>query len=210
MSITGLVDLDLQIGCLRKTFTFAIFCDLAVPMIVDTAYQDKLIEVIQCKSRRLEPFQSRSVAILDTFDALVFSIESEEDAQPKRVQMCRRAVAAPMSEEPVLVRSEAAGVRLIQQHTGTVYEWSTLCANGLMEVVPGQPFKILVSDLTNRLQELPKPGPIAWADPAPDHHISVDIPWSANVPVETISITKNDELQLSKRCSACIETHVAW
>ena len=40
------MDLDLEIGDLRKSITVAIFDDLAVPSIVDTAYQDKHLEPI--------------------------------------------------------------------------------------------------------------------------------------------------------------------
>ena len=39
--ITGLVDLDVEIGGLRESVTFAIVDDLAVPLIIGTVYQDK-------------------------------------------------------------------------------------------------------------------------------------------------------------------------
>ena len=64
------MDLDVQIGDLRKFVTFPIVDDLAVPLIVSTAYQEKLNESIQCKERRLKLIDSRSVAILDKFDSL--------------------------------------------------------------------------------------------------------------------------------------------
>ena len=47
MHITGQVDLDLQIGDLRKSVTFAVVDDQAVPLIIRTAYQDKYIEAFQ-------------------------------------------------------------------------------------------------------------------------------------------------------------------
>ena len=159
--MTGLMDLDLVIGDLRKSVTLAIVDDLAVPLIVGTAFQDKYIESIQCRARRLKPSNSRSIAILDTFDSPVCTIESEEDAQPRKVHVCRRTVIAPMSEAPVLVRSEAAGIRLIRQHTNASRERTSLCANGLMDVVPGQPFTILVSNFTNAPQQLPKHAVVA-------------------------------------------------
>ena len=48
MRIIGLVDLDLEIGDLRESVTFVIVDDLAVLLIVGTAYQDKYTEAIQC------------------------------------------------------------------------------------------------------------------------------------------------------------------
>ena len=71
MRITVLLDLNLQIGNLRKSITFAFVDNPAVPLIVGTAYQDKYIESIHCKTRRLKSFNSRSVGILDAFDSAV-------------------------------------------------------------------------------------------------------------------------------------------
>ena len=57
------MDLDVQIGDLRKSVTFAIVDDLAVPLILGMAYQDKFIESIRCTARRLKPIDNRCVAI---------------------------------------------------------------------------------------------------------------------------------------------------
>ena len=62
------MDFDLKIGDLRKSIIFAIVDDLAMPLIIGTAYQDKFIESIQCKERRLKPVDSIAIAILDSFD----------------------------------------------------------------------------------------------------------------------------------------------
>ena len=85
------MDLDLEIGDLRKSITFAIVDDLAVSLIIGTAYQEKLIESIHCEARRLKPANSRTVAILDTFDTPICTLESV-DAQPKTVHVCRSTV----------------------------------------------------------------------------------------------------------------------
>ena len=45
------MDLDVQIGDLQKSVMFANVDDLAVPLIISTAYQDKLIESSQCNAR---------------------------------------------------------------------------------------------------------------------------------------------------------------
>ena len=47
MHVTGPMDLELQISDLRKPVTFAIVDDLAVPLIVATASQDRFIEGIK-------------------------------------------------------------------------------------------------------------------------------------------------------------------
>ena len=51
MQISVPIDLDIQIGDLRKSVTLAIVDDLVVQLIIGMAYQDKLIESIQCKAR---------------------------------------------------------------------------------------------------------------------------------------------------------------
>ena len=70
------MNLDVQVGDLRKSVTFAIVDDLAVPLIIGKIYQNKFMKSIQCNARRLEPIKSRSVAILDTFDSPVCKLES--------------------------------------------------------------------------------------------------------------------------------------
>ena len=62
------MNLFIQIGDLRTSVTFAIEGDLVVLPNVRTAYQDKFIESIQCKTRGLKQIANRSVAILYTFD----------------------------------------------------------------------------------------------------------------------------------------------
>ena len=47
------MDLDLQINDLRKSVISAIVEDLAVPLIIHTAYQGKFIQAMQCKAHRL-------------------------------------------------------------------------------------------------------------------------------------------------------------
>ena len=81
--ITCLMDLDLQIGDLRKSITFAIVDDLAVSLLMGTAYQDRFIDTIKCKARRLKPINNRTVAILDSFNSPVCTMESEDNAQPR-------------------------------------------------------------------------------------------------------------------------------
>ena len=62
-------ELRYQISDLRKSVTFSILDKLAISLIVGTAYQQKLIQPIQCKGHRLKPIAFRSVAMLDTFDS---------------------------------------------------------------------------------------------------------------------------------------------
>ena len=86
--ITGLVHLDLEISSLRKLIMFAIFDNLAVPPIVGKTYRSKYIESNQCKAQGLKPYNSRIIAELDPFNSPIHTIESEEDKQLRKVQMC--------------------------------------------------------------------------------------------------------------------------
>ena len=102
------MDLDFQIGNLRKSVTLAIVDDLAVHPIICTAYQDKLIESIQCKARLLKPIEIRSVAILDTLNSLVCTLESPDDTQAREAPVYRRIVIPPTFEVPVRVCTSAS------------------------------------------------------------------------------------------------------
>ena len=83
---------------------------------------------------------------------------SKEHVQPRKVQVCRHTVITPISEALVIERSDAAGLCLTIKHIGTSHMGSTFCANGLMDVVPRQPFIILVIKYTNAQKQLPKLG----------------------------------------------------
>ena len=85
------MNLDVHIGDLRQSVKFAIVSDLAEPLIIGTAYQEKFIEFIQCKTRRLKPIDSGIVAMLDIFKSLVCKLESPDDARPRK--LCRYADA---------------------------------------------------------------------------------------------------------------------
>ena len=69
MYISGLMDLDVQIADLCKSITFAFVDHLAVPLMIGTDHQDKLIESIQSKAHRLRPIDNRSVTMLDAFES---------------------------------------------------------------------------------------------------------------------------------------------
>ena len=98
--ISGLMDLDIQIGDLSKSITFAIVDDPALPLIIGTAYQDKFIESVQSKTPRLKLNDICSVATLETLDSPVCTFDSPDDAQPRKVQIYRRTVIPSMSEVP--------------------------------------------------------------------------------------------------------------
>ena len=208
MHISGHIDLYIQIVDLRKSIAFAIVDDLAVPLIIGTAYQDTYIESIQCKARRLKPCHSRSITILDTLDSPVCSLESTVEAQPKKVEVCRATVIPPMSEGPVRVRTSASGLHLITQHEDAAHKQFVMCANGLMEVVPDQPFVISVSNFTRAPRRLPKHMTIALAGPPPDYYVTVHDRPISQEKGETITAVQQDKLRMSKRRSACVQSHI--
>ena len=54
------MNFDLQISDLRRSVNFAIVDNLAVSLIVRTAYQDKFIESTQCKDAPPEAYRQQS------------------------------------------------------------------------------------------------------------------------------------------------------
>ena len=95
-------------------------------------------------ARRLEAISSCSKAILYTFNSLVCTTEPEEDAQPRKVQVCRRTDTTPISEVPVQLRLSESLLRIIAQHESATQKQSVLCANGLTEVILDQLLTVLV------------------------------------------------------------------
>ena len=69
-------------------------------------------------------------------------------------------------------------------------------------------FKILVSNFTNVPQHLSKNTLVACAGPTSEHHVPMHIPLSTKPPTEAIATVNNNELRLTKRRSACVQSHV--
>ena len=82
------MSLDLTISDMQKSVIYAIVDDLAAQSIVGTVYQDKYVWSIQCNAPRVEPAEIRKVHVMDKFDSFLCTIESEEDTQTKKVQVC--------------------------------------------------------------------------------------------------------------------------
>ena len=114
------------------------------------------------------------MAILDTFDSAICTLESAADAQPKKVQVCQRTVMPKLSEASVRIKASNSGLPLIIRHEGSVRKQSILCADGLMEVILDKPFTLMVSNITNVRSRLQKNLTIAWAEPHPDYYIPLE------------------------------------
>ena len=66
-----------------------------------------------------------------------------------------------------------------------------------MEVIPEQPFTILVRSFTDAPHRLPKHMTIAWAESSPDHYLPLLEAVCTKVPGNA-TIVQKDELRLSK------------
>ena len=162
-----------------------------------------------CARRHLKPIDSRAIAILDPFDTPLCTLDSADDVQPMKVQVCSHTVIPPMFGGTVKVHTSASRPRLIPQHEGAARKQSVLSANGLMEVIQNRPFTILVSYFTDTPRRLHKHIIVALAKSPPDHYVLLPETVCTKAPVDAVAIVQRDELRLSKCRSACVQFHVA-
>ena len=73
------MNLDVQIGNLRKPLMFVAVYDLAVQLILGISYQGISLSSFIARSADLSRIFYLSVAILDKFDSLMCTLDSSED-----------------------------------------------------------------------------------------------------------------------------------
>ena len=78
-----------------------------------------------------------------------------------------------------------------------------------MEVIPDQPFTILVSNFTNSSRRLPKHMKIAWAEHSLHYYVLLAETVLTEAYADTVSTVQRDEPRLSKLRSACLQSHIA-
>ena len=107
MHIFWTLDLNIRVGDLITEGTFAVFLNLAVPMIIGTAYQNQTIELIYRKKELIKLVGSRVIAFLDTFTAHTITAASVQTVLPEVLRVMRQIKIHLMAEMLVKVRCGA-------------------------------------------------------------------------------------------------------
>lgn len=73
----------------------------------------------------------------------------------------------PWTETVLSVTSKAAGLWYVESHPGTVHRNCTMTARGVMNIVPNEPFNVLMANLTDRSVDVHKGMKVALATDMP-------------------------------------------
>ena len=92
-----------------------------------------------------------------------------------------------MSETQVLVRSDQSGLCFLQNHPKLAQKHISLMANGVMDIVPGRPFRVLISNFSDKPLRFHKNTVVELALASPGGIFSVEdaISGHGDVPLST-------------------------
>ena len=96
-----------------------------------------------------------------------------DNVQQRKVQVRIRTVIPSISKATMKIRTSASGLRLIKQHGGSKLKQFISWADGLMEVIPDEPFTILVSTLIDPERRFPNLVTISRVEPPPNYYILI-------------------------------------
>ena len=183
----GVLPLIVRIGQFKARVHFVVVTNMAVDCILGTSFCDRHVHGIFPRTRRVAFHDGSSVPIIGQTAGLPkFGVpQAPPPAQnPKlntsnRVRLARKILLPPMTQTEVDVRVDQGGLRFIQAHPKLIDKHMSLAANGVMDVTPNRPFRILMSNFGAEAMRLPKNTVVALSLPAPAAILTVN-PYTMN------------------------------
>ena len=216
MNLVGVIPIVIRLGDLKVRVWFGVIEELAVPVLLGTSFADRFIQGIFPQERKVVPNDSGPVAILSTLvkdpetnllveqDPLLCVKDQSDDKREIRFRVAKKRTIPPMSEAPVTVTTNAGGLMMLSPHPNLFKSRTALTAQGIMEVVPHTPFKVLVANLSNKPVDIPKHTIIAVGSDLPEKIVeltpsrTIDKKTSAGETVNAIPHYKEKENQETK------------
>ena len=192
MNLVGVLPLFIRMGDLKVRVWFGVVENLAVPVLLGTSYIDRFVQGIFPQERKVVPNDSRPVAILSSFavDPTTNMVIDEdevltvdENTIPNKVsrdvliRVAKQTTLPPMSETIVTVTTKGAGLMLLSSHPNLLKTRTAVLAQGVMDILPDIPFKILLSNWSNKPTRVPKHMIVAMGTEVPSE--IVEIPQNA-------------------------------
>ena len=216
--ITGTINLAVQVGTRQDVVKFNVVERLGTDIILGCDFCDKHVEAIRPRKRLVELDDGSSVPILKrpegrAKNAIPLPAE-QEYVSPKgrssdRVYSTQKVVLKPGQQNWITVKTPQSGLVSIEPHK-RLYETSNCAAcNGIAQVEPDQPFKIMVTNFGTTPVLIRKDQRVAVADPHPTAITESNITHA-----EVFGITEEDKQsyrkrQLSARDTALINKHLS-
>ena len=181
----GTIALMVRLGQFKARVHFVVVTHMAVDCILGTSFIDRHVKAIMPGLRRVKFYHAPSVAIIGATDGPKqrdFSPDSKRGADAtipsntvsNKVRLVRGTVLPPMTQTEVDVQTAESGLVFLQGHHRMLDRHLALAANGVMDVVPSRPFRILMSNFSTHPVRLPKNTVVATALPSPAGILTID------------------------------------
>ena len=144
---------------------FVVPDQLAVPVLLGTAFIDTHVRCIDIEPQRMEQRQGRSVAIVDGKGELTSpsrrhgrqtgGLDVREEA-PKAIRISRWVTIPAMSQTHVLVTTAGRGLVFLELKPSLQHRHAGELMNGVAEVLPNQTFDFIFANFLRPERRLPK------------------------------------------------------
>ena len=176
LSMLGVISLIVRLGTFLVKLDFIVCERLAAPVILGCDFCDRFVEAIKPRKKLVEledgttvPIVRRPLARSSRAVPLPHSqeyVKSPGRITPK-VKVAKAVVLPPESQTWVSVNAERRGLCVLQPHE-KLYSSAQVCAsNGIVQVEPHQPFRVLIANFASKPYKLAKGQVVATLLPHP-------------------------------------------
>ena len=152
----GTTRMPVTLGRFVAIAEFIVCEKLAVPLILGADYCDRLVEAIYPRKDTVELADFSEVPIIRRFSArkgkqrlVPGEAEKEEGKRERfspRVKVARATTIEPGTQRVVECTSKKAGLVVVQPYSSLYERHGLICTNGVVQVEPDRPFRLLVAN----------------------------------------------------------------
>lgn len=200
IKMTGYIDQVARLGTRLVKVTFIVCESLAAPVILGCDFCDRFVEAIHPRKREVELDDGTKVPIVRRPmkrppSAAPLPADQEygyaHGRSSPKVKVTCKTTLPPQSQTWVAVTSQRHGVNVLQP-LDRLYQQHLVCAsNGVVQVEPCKPFKVLVANFSRHQKVLPKNQTIATLLP----HPTAVIPSQVHL-ADVLGVTESDATEL--------------
>ena len=158
LNAIGEIPLYRLLGEFRAKVHFAVVTDMAVTCILGTTVIDRFVKSILPGPRLIHLHVVPPVAIIgSTTDSSQKTSDQTNHARSpptatnsNKIHLAKAVRIPAMSEDQVLARSDQSELCFLQNHPKLARKHNSLMANGVMDIVPGRPFRVLISNFSDK------------------------------------------------------------
>jgi len=171
LTILGALPLYLRLGSLQVKVWFLVATNLAAQCILGTSFVDRYVRAIYPRLRKVTFHDAAPVGIVSASpgpDANTRQVGTlPKETQSNKLRVVRSVEIPARSQAEVWVQTSASGLSFLQGSPHLTTKQHSMMANGVMEVIPNVPFRVVLANLKESPLRLQKGSVVGLALPAP-------------------------------------------